>query len=117
MTEPIPPDEAIEIANRESFVVGPGFTCVSKEAPLNTVELRCIRMVGGVERAHSMYAQRDRSVPMFSAACRDIWAALKRRCEADKPRKVTAEDEADIRWMKAPLTAEEQLAVDEADKP
>lgn len=87
MTEAIPPAEAIEIANRESFIVGPEFSCVAREAPLGTIELRCMRLVGGVERAHSMYAQRDRSVPMFAAACRDIWAALKRRCEADRHKK------------------------------
>lgn len=88
MTDPIEvtPHSALEIANRESFIVGPEYSCIAREAANAYVELRCTLLATEhhVERSQSAFLSRACDVPEFCQRCRSAWANLKQAHVVDK---------------------------------
>lgn len=73
---------ALDIANREAFIVGHPYTAqVAPTANGDMIELRLTRMVGGVAREFSMALGRRRDVGSFTEMARRVWSMLMQEAE------------------------------------
>jgi len=70
------PQQAMAIASRESFVVGPPYSIGVYSAAGDLCKLEVTRMIGGVPRSQSMGIDRRRSESAFGEACRKTWLML-----------------------------------------
>jgi len=82
--------QAIEIANREAFLVGPPFAAAAFKADGDPmVTLRVTRMIGGVAREFAMGLQLRRSEAEFAEMARKVWSMLLQHAESDRSEMTT----------------------------
>lgn len=70
------PQEAMQIAARESIVVASPYHVFIGAVPKDMTQLAIVRMVGGVPREQSMAIGRRRTVADFATMARQVWKML-----------------------------------------
>jgi hypothetical protein len=73
---------ALDIANREAFIVGHPYTATVAQSPNgDMIELKLTRMVGGVAREFTMAVGRRMDVASFTELSRGSWAMMLEKAE------------------------------------
>lgn len=78
--------DAIAIASRESFIVGPHFNITVLALPGDMVAMCLTRMTEGKPREFSMAIGRRRSPQAFTEVSRNVWRMLLAEHEQEKGR-------------------------------